>query len=369
MNQSPMNRQDGSIPMTILAAIVLGGIVLALFGTVRTGVESARNDRDFHQAIQVADAGIQEAYVVLGDVQPDEAPPCDDDGDGTCTGQLADGSTYAWRYDRVGEFLWDVESIGEFGDVRRAVHAQVGQTPLYEVGILTRKYFTYNGGGGGTDPFAAGTFEDATLNGGPAIASIAALMLYGEGPHNVNVPPETVPQTTSTGPSTPNIAQTAFEEDGICDGAPFYPTYPADVPAPHVRGEFYCVGRVSFGNSDHVLAGSGDDPVTIFVDANGASAVSMGGNGSVNWASPRDASALQIYVAAGDVTVSGSSQFAAAVWAPNSACTSNGGTSIAGAMVCNSATLIGNFSYDSQVEGILGTEFSISGWREEVAGS
>lgn len=358
--------EQGSIALTILAAIVLGGLVVALFATVQIGTTSAGRDRDFHQAIQVADAGIQEAYVVLSGVQPDADPPCDADGDGFCTGTLSDGKPYRWSYERIGEFLWNVESIGEFRGAERSVHARIGQTPLYEVAMLTRRYFTYNGGGGGTDPFVVGTFGDATLNGDPAINSIAAIVLYGDGPHNVNVPPETVPQQSDAeGPDLPNIALDAFAEDGECADEPFYSVYPADVPTPGVRGQIYCVGRIDFGNNDHVLTGPSDESVTIFVDPNGASALTMTGNGEVNWDLPRDASQLQIYAAGGDVTVGGNSRLAAAVWAPASACTSNGGTSVAGAMVCNTATLNGNFSYDAQVQGIQGTEFRIRGWREE----
>lgn len=368
MMRTQLNEQRGSLPMVLLAAIVLGGIVVVLFGTVRSGVESARNDRDYQQAIQIADAGIQEAYTLLAGVQPDDVtPPCPNfDGD-YCYGTLSDDSEseFRWRYTRVGDFLWDVQSVGEYGDARRAVHAKVGQLPLYDVAILTRKFFTYNGGGGGTDPFPIGTFGDATVNGGPAIASLAGIMLYGEGPHNVNVSPEQVPQEVGAGPTTPNIAQAAFEDDGVCDGAPYYPVYPADAPSPNVRGQTYCVGTINFGNGTHNLTGPSDESVTIFVDQYGPSALSMGGSGSVNWSGVRDSSELQVYVAAGSVTVSGSSRIAAAVWAPKSACTSNGGTTIAGAMVCNSATLNGNFAYDSQVESILGTEFSVSGWREE----
>jgi hypothetical protein len=357
--------ERGSIPLTIVAAIILGGIVVALFATTTRGVESARRDRDWHQAIQVADAGIQQAYVVLADLQPDEEIATCDDGDGICRGELSDGSTYAWSYERIGPFLWDVQSIGEFGGSERAVHAEVGQQPLYEAAILTRRRFTYNGAGEGNDPFAVGTFEEAIINGTPAINSLAQIMLFGEGPHYVNLPPETVPQETAAAPSLPNIALQAFDEGGVCETQPYYSVYPQDVPNPGERGQIYCVGRVEFGNGTHELTGPSDLEVVIFVDPNGATAVSQTGNGSVNWASPRDASQLQIYVGGGDVTIGGNSRIAASFWAPASACTSNGGTTIAGAMICNTATLNGNFGYDPRVEEIPGTEFKISGWREE----
>jgi hypothetical protein len=368
-NMRTSNRSSGergSIPLTIVAAIILGGIVVALFATTTRGVESARRDRDWHQAIQVADAGIQQAYVVLADLQPEEEiASCDDNGDRICSGVLNDGSTYEWTYDRIGPFLWDVQSIGEFGGSERAVHAEVGQQPLVDVAIITRRRFTYNGAGEGNDPFGVGTFDEAIINGTPAINSLAQITLFGQGPHYVNIPPETVPQETAAAPSLLNIALQAFDEGGVCQGQPYYPVYPRDVPNPHERGQIYCVGKVDFGNDVHELTGPSDLEVVIFVDPNGPTAVTMAGNGSVNWASPRDASQLQLYVGGGDVTVGGNSRIAATIWAPASACTTNGGTVVAGAMVCNTATLNGNLAYDPRVEEIPGTEFKISGWREE----
>ena len=58
--------------MVLLAMIVLGGVVAALFGYVSTGQRTARQDRDFNQAIQVADAGIQTAFSDLAVADPDD---------------------------------------------------------------------------------------------------------------------------------------------------------------------------------------------------------------------------------------------------------------------------------------------------------
>ena len=368
---SATRSEDGSLPLVLLAAIVLGGLIVSVSLTVTSGSRSAVADRDYHYAVQVADAGIQEAFMELRDLGPDERPACDTNEDGTCDGQLTDGSPYTWTYERLSEKRWNVRSEGTHREATRFVEADIGETPLFDVALLAKSAFTYNGGGGGTDPFAAGTFEDATLNGNPAIDSVGQLMLYGDGPHNVNVSPDEVPQEYAKQPVLNNIAMDAFAPGGICDGEPYYEVFPEDSPDAHPRhGEVYCVGKADFGNSNHPMTGSSEDgPAMIFVDQGGATAVSAAGNGSVNWGSDHSPSNLQIYVAEGDVTISGSSSFGASVWAPASACTSNGGTEIEGAMVCNSITLNGDFSFDPDIDEITDDEHSISNWREESSGT
>ncbi len=379
--------ENGSLPMVLLVAIVIGGILVVVYATVQSGSETARRDRDYQQAIQVADAGLQEAFVMLETLEEDEDPPCDTNADGTCSGQLRDGSTFVWEYERLADRRWRVRSAGTHGGSTRYVEASVGETPLFDLAMITKQFFTYNGGGSETDPFAAGTFHDATLNGVPAMNSTAQLVLYGDGPHNVNVSPEQVPQTGDAYPPTLfNYALSAFEEGGICsenpvdgdgvslDPLPYYSVYPADVSAqghtPHEYGNTYCVGKADFGGGTHTLTGDPDaGPVVVIVDAHGSPAVRTSGNGRVNWSGSTTAADLQIYVAAGDVKVSGNSKIKAAIWAPASACTSDGGTDIAGAMVCNTAVLNGDFKFDPDVEEITDEEFTISHWREEHEGT
>ena len=364
-------QEAGSLPMVLLAAIVLGGLIISVSLTVTSGSRTAVADRSYHYAVQVADAGIQEAFMELKDLEPDQRPACDTNEDGTCSGEFSDGSPYTWEYERLSDNRWQVRSRGTHRDRSRFVEADIGETPLFDVALLAKSAFTYNGGGGGTDPFAAGTFQDATLNGNPAINSVGQLMLYGDGPHNVNVPPNQVPQEHAEAPTLNNIGMQAFAPGGICEDEPYYEEFPADHPDAHPRhGSIYCVGKVDFGNGTHPMIGSSSDgPAMIFVDQSGSTAVRTAGNGSVNWGSDRSSSDLQIYVAEGDVTISGSSSFAGSVWAPASACTSNGGTTIEGAMVCNSITLNGNFSFDPDVDEITDEDFSISNWREESEGT
>ena len=363
--------QSGSLPLVLLAAIVLGGLITSVSLTVSSGSRSAVADRSYHYAVQVADAGIQEAFIELRDLEPDDLPACDANGDGTCTGQFTDGSVYSWEYERLSDRRWRVRSEGTHHNRTRYVEADVGETPLFDVALLAKSAFTYNGGGGGTDPFSAGTFKDATLNGAPAIQSVGQLMLYGDGPHNVNVPPGEVPQEYAEAPGLNNIAMQAFAPGGICEDEPYYETFPADASGEHPRhGGIYCVGKVDFGNGTHPIVGDSEDgPAMIFVDQHGSTAVRTAGSGRVNWSTDRSSSDLQIYVAEGDVTISGSSRFAGSVWAPASACTSNGGTEIEGAMVCNSITLNGDFTFDPDIDEITDEEYSISNWREESAGT
>jgi hypothetical protein len=363
-----MRSERGSIPLVLLASIILGGLIVALFSVVQSGQASSGRDRDWQSAIQVADAGIQQAFVLLRDLPEGvDEPPCDTNGDGRCSGMLPSGGEYEWEYTRLGERRWEVTSLGTFGQRTRGIEANIGTSSLFPVAILGRERITYNGGGTGTDPFVVGSFGDVTLNGNPAQDSVGGIVLYGPGPHNVNVGPDTHDISQTGAIDLPNLAAEAFAPGGDCDGQPFYPTYPDGVPNPQQRGEIYCVGSISFPQGSHPLVGPEEDgDVIIYVGGAGSPSVTIGPNRRVNWGvtDPGDASELQIYVQSGPVTYSGTARVSAAIWAPDSACTSNGTPTWAGAIVCNTVTLNGNFGYDAQVASIGEGPFGINAWLE-----
>lgn len=367
--QRPAAAEAGSIPLVLLVSIILGGAIVALFTVVSSGQQTARRDRDWQSAIQVADAGVQQAFVLFRDLEEGEDhPPCDPGGTGTCTGTLPEGGSYEWEYTRLGEQRWEVESSGTVGGRTRTIEANIGTSTLFPVAILGRERITYNGGGTGTDPFVVGTFGDVTLNGNPAQNSVRGIVRYGDGPFNINVGPDTHDLSNAPAFDLPNIAEEAFAPGGECDGAPFYPTYPAGVPNAQTYGNTFCVGSINFGMGNHPLLGDPNDgPVVIYVGGDGTPSFNVGPNRRVNWGTtdPGDASALQIYVQSGPVTYSGTARVAAAIWAPNSACTSNGTPTWSGAIVCNTVTLNGNFGYDSRVSSIGEGPFGINSWMEQ----
>jgi hypothetical protein len=381
-SRARQDSEDGSLVAVLLIVIILGGVIAALFTSVQTSGITARVDRDFHQAVQIADAGVQQGFVVFRDMEAAAVPSActpaagyaaPTETVGHCAGtvdQSGEGS-FVWRYEHLGGQRWRVTSEGTYRGASRTVEADLGPQQLFDVAILAKQWLTYNGGGTGpSDPFVVGTFGTITAN-GAAVNHLKGIVLYGSGPHTF---PNGFANVSNGGnPAIPNIAAEAFEPGGPCEDGVDGEVYPADFmsgPGPFARGEVYCAGSIDFDNGTHVIPDSpGADPVTVYVDGVGTSALSIKGSGKANFPSMAAANPanLLVYVAGGDVTISGNASLAAAIWAPASSCTSNGGTDFKGAMVCNTVTLNGNFDYGEEVSGITDGEFTVNNWQERVA--
>jgi hypothetical protein len=365
--------EQGSLPMVLVAAIAIGGVVVTLFSTVSLGQETARRDRDWNGAVQVADAGVQHALSILKDVPVGDNPPCDPTGTGSCTEVLGTGGEYTWEYTRLGPENWEVRSAGTQNGETRFIEANIGPRQLFPVSILSKTRVRYNGGGGGTEPFTVGTFDEVTLNGGPANGSVAAVVLYGPPPHNVSTD-GSQPVESGGDLDLENLGEAAFQPGGACDGATVTDVYPAGEADPQRHGQVYCTKTVRFEAGHHPLVGNpADGPVTVYVDNVGNDALIGRPHARVNWSAtgdvPGNASMLQIYIAGGPVTFNGHAKISAAIWAPESTCTSNGTPDVAGSLVCNEVILNGNFWYDADVGGLVDGPFTVNNWAEQYADS
>jgi len=364
MNPRTLPDERGSLPLVLLAAIVLGGVVAVLFGAVSTSVESTRRDRDFAAAIQVADAGLQQAFVELQaiDVElldpADRRPACDPTGTGVCSGTLKDGSEYAWSYVQgAADRVWQVTSVGSRGETVRTVQAMVGERALFPAAVVAKSEFNYNGGAGNPPPFAVGGFDEMNFTGVNTGANISTLFLYGDDNEPTgNHAPSSDRWERTRGPDLPNIAEEEFAPGGVCHEQ-------SDALGPElVHGQVYCLtGGADFNVNTAITGDPAAGAVQIYVQSGGLTL----GPRTVNGAGT--AADLEIYVGAGSVTLSGNFTMKAAIYAPTSACSSNGqgGGGFEGAMICNTVTLNGNWRYDPTVGAITDDTFAISGWSEE----
>lgn len=385
----PSRGDDGSLPIVLLIVIILAGVIVALFTTVETGTQTARRDRDWQSAFQVADAGIQHAFVILREYHEsgsDEATlSCDLTGLGSCSGPVGERGEFTWDYTSAdgSDTQWSVISTGEVGGAVRVLEANIGPRQVFPVAMLAKTSLTYNGGGGGNPPFSIGSFGSITLNGTPANNSIASVTKYGPGPHTLDIGGQPITEAPMWSvDDLNNIAAEAYDDDARCgpgSGRPFYPIYPKDVLAvgdqPGVRGVTYCVGRIDFNNATWSVSGPADQAVRIFVrNAGTADSFRMRAQAKVNWpggapAAPGDPEDHLIYIESGPVQFSANSDFAGAIYAPNSTCKATGNQRIVGSMVCNDITVGGTFGYGGGLTDVTEGPFTINSfWENSVGG-
>ncbi|MFA9429165.1 hypothetical protein [Egicoccus sp. AB-alg2] len=380
MGRRLQQEESGSLMLVLLAAIVVGGLIVVVFSDVRTGQVTARADRDFNQAIQVADAGIQQAFTELAAF--DKEDPATALGDSLA---LDGGGSATWTADRVGEMRWQVRAEGTFGDATRVVEATIGPYQLFNLAAFADYRIELRGGNdadsytqtGGTNRLGrVGSNREIVLRGN---ATVDWVMRYNTATYSdkgiVNVGVETVPEPAFL----PNLGEQAYAEGGECfgrdDGA-----YTGSFPL--VRGQTYCFSNVTFPAGLHKLAAPETpttEPTRIYIAPSGGLRLLGQGNtkdcsnvACVNVDGPNDktpdAISLMIYLASGNVSANNHTIIAAGIYAPTSDCSGpNAQGDIYGSIVCRTMDSKGGwaFHYDERFRDVAEDDFAVHGWREE----
>lgn len=151
--------EDGSIPLALLASIIVAGLVGALFVRVIGSEEQVRFDRAFTEALPVADVGVNRGLFALnnglpvpGDLSPDVAS--------------VDGTTYEWYGAASGPRAYEVTSTSTTASgVSRKVVARIEEDPLFFPGAFADKLVGLNGTSSkvdsyNSDPACSGPAED-----------------------------------------------------------------------------------------------------------------------------------------------------------------------------------------------------------------
>jgi hypothetical protein len=412
-----LHRDDqGSIPLVLLATIVIGGLVAVLFADVRMGQQTARHDRDFNQAIQIADAGLQSSFTFLSGLEYDEdaagyvALPAigdrivcsgSDDDDGTsaltapCSSQL-NGGSYDWEARRVGREMWQVRSEGTFQGSQRNVEAMVGTRTLFPLAAFGDKLArlkggnlanSYDGTEWNTGVGRVGSNHRIVLEGN---ATVDWVVRYGDATYDGGGKTEEGVETVTDEAFFPNVAEREYAEGGACYDRETHP-YVASPTSPLTRGETYCFSDVRFPrgaggvSSLYELAdpddGPTDEPVRIYIAPSGNLTIEGGGDNAARVNVTEDGVALdkpdahdlQIFLASGEVSLSNHSKIAAGIYAPTSVCKgaesdpSTAQATIYGSIICRNLISEGgwNFHYDERLESVTDKDFDINGWREE----
>lgn len=154
-----MNRfraQDGSIPLSLLVVIVVGGLVASLFALVRGTQDTVGFDRQYAEAITVADAGLQQALTYLqvyGDTYPVSATPirAADIVDGAGDPMFPEanrelGAGVAdWEAVKLGFAEWEVRAAGQVGEVTRVLEGRLEAEPEFFLAAFGEFGITMNG--------------------------------------------------------------------------------------------------------------------------------------------------------------------------------------------------------------------------------
>ncbi len=386
-----IEREQGSIPMVLLAAIIVAGLILALFTDVTTGRRLSVDDRDFNQAVQVADAGLQDAFMHLAGLPEVGRPPIGQSlATAPHTGELGAG-TYSWTAMRVGDNQWQVRSEGVVADRARVLEAHMGPLTLFSVAAFGDRIISFKGGNsansypiGGRGYVASNgtvrlkaqsdSVDGVTLHGG-AIYDGDNNQIRGDGE------PEFAPEQ-----ALPNIALEQFADGGVCSDPNDIHANLADL-LPLKQGHVYCVARADFpGQTNHLIEQTADaelnkQPTVVYIGVGGD--LHLQGEGQTNaarvnmtHATQPDATRLEIYLAGGSVKLNNHTKIAAGIYGPATNCSdasnaANAQAEIYGSIVCNEVINQGGwkFSYDERLADVNIDHFSIRSVREEPGGT
>lgn len=372
-----LKSESGSLPLVMLAAIILGGVVVVLFGVVRSGQQSVAHDRNHAQAIHVADTGIQQAYQEIRALDPDDPsdlPACGGPTDPPCTGTLEDGNTFEWTYEQIGAAEYRILSHGTSLGVTRALSTTISADVLFDADIIARSLLDLRGvnvGGVSVATFCNADIRGAATDGIDELTLLdwdeTSCSISSNPPHALD---EIKPFPTADGPEVTNLAAE------FCADPPSGVEFRETLPPVLERGTTYCAKSAL---STHTLSDlgtlEGDDRVVkvyFYDETFTGNVIELGGNDYWNWPNPtpadHEATDLQIWVAngGGDVYLYGNSRIAATITAPYSTCRFVGNNSqVKGAIFCNIVETRGSFTPDALARSLRDGELMIQGIDEE----
>lgn len=422
-----VSSEGGSIPLAILVSIVVGGVLLVMFGNVRQSQRMSSFDRNYAAAVQVADAGLQAAFTHLI-TQP--ATPVggileSDDVAVAIPTDVGDGD-YHWLAYRTGPQGWQIRSEGSYGDVTRVLEASYDLQSLFHTAMYG--HVDLDGNFPANDPHGPGHFSagigaydsrtgqsvnvdngeydiiagtsevgDCSIN--PAPDSFDQIMYAEQGADTGGCTERRAPL-----PPFPDIGAKAFDEGGVCeidDDGEFVQSDAAVLPdgpeaelvrreigwdphtTPHFqRGTVYCLKDDDLvlpnGHQALVQGESSDQHVEVYVEGK----IVMEGSGQparreINVeknGDPPSAVDLRLFFAdAGEslnFTGNNHTWLAATIYAPQRACEFRTQMVFYGAATCYSIQIGGgggfNFHYDIATADIDADEVLVlQGWREE----
>ena len=150
---SRAHHEHGSLPLALLAVVVLGGLVTVLVATVVVGQRQTRFDESYENALQIAEVGLDRLVYLIAHAEIDE-----EDGFHEITGEASGGTYAATATFEPAGWQWLIESEGvTASDVRRSVEVVVAPQSVFQVAAFGKFFVDFNGGNA-ADSYRSGEF-------------------------------------------------------------------------------------------------------------------------------------------------------------------------------------------------------------------
>lgn len=146
--------ERGSLPIALLAALVVASLVTVLMATTISGQRAARFDRDFTEVVHGADAGVNEALHRLNSGMLATVPVGSSYSEPAAT---IDGIPYEWTARRLSGRAWRVTSTGDFRDTDRTIVATITERPRFYSGAFGDTLVDLNGTSSKVDSYNSGS--------------------------------------------------------------------------------------------------------------------------------------------------------------------------------------------------------------------
>lgn len=395
------SRESGSLPVAVLVAIVVGGLVIVLTSRTMLSQEQVRFDRDFQLAVNSAEAGLSQALNVIQTLPPGSTTTSLSSADSDLPTELR-GHPFEWTAEKQTNGTWQVRSTGWHGDdVWRTLEAEVDDAAAFSVAAFGRIGVRMVGNNKAVS-FPPTGFGTVGTNGlmsiiGNSTADLVLLMGQDATCVQFDADENTCNDNPIQGQAEKldfdaMIADVESEISEACGDEDFV-SFDIDVHGPLQSGEVYCFTDLITGNHQSVGvtvdpshrnddSGLVDPGARVYVSPG---PIQIGNHNRINCpscsgvGSDPDSSALRITTDSPSFRVGNNSHVAAAIMAPKAICHGNPSAAqadIYGSLICNR---IGNegsgnqggwsFHFDVRLLALGNGRYEITALREEVGGT
>jgi hypothetical protein len=153
-----LQQERGSLPLALLAVIVVSGLVTVIMSSVVSGQRQTRFDQDFEEALQVAEVGLDRmTHLVINHVVNEDSDPADLHLQDTMP-----GGAYEVEAEHT-DGTWVLTATGTARDgTAREIELVLEPDSLFGLAAFGKFFVDFNGGNG-ADSYRSGTFVDGAF--------------------------------------------------------------------------------------------------------------------------------------------------------------------------------------------------------------